>query len=66
VTTDGKRKATDEPSSPTATKRVKHHESIEPEKKPRIIPAIPFPEKVRIPRVSSCAVLYFSLSGFQY
>jgi len=44
---DGKRKAAEEPSSPTATKRVKHNESTEPEKKPRIVPAIPFPEKVR-------------------
>ncbi|KAK3341462.1 Bromodomain-containing protein [Lasiosphaeria hispida] len=42
---NGKRKATDEPTSPTATKRVKHNEPLEPDKKPRIAPAIPFPEK---------------------
>lgn len=46
---DGKRKASDEPSSPVAAKRVKHDdESAEPEQKPAKIPAIPFPEKVSI------------------
>ncbi|KAK3382369.1 histone acetyltransferase GCN5-like protein [Lasiosphaeria ovina] len=43
---NGKRKATDDPSSPLATKRTKHNESTEPEKKTPRIPAIPFPEKV--------------------
>ncbi|EQB51886.1 hypothetical protein CGLO_08526 [Colletotrichum gloeosporioides Cg-14] len=41
---NAKRKAEDDPSSPTATKRVKHNESAEPEKKPAMKP-IPFPEK---------------------
>ncbi|KAI0007611.1 hypothetical protein F4779DRAFT_591138 [Xylariaceae sp. FL0662B] len=40
----GKRKAGDEPSSPAATKRAKHGDSIDPEKKPAAKP-IPFPEK---------------------
>lgn len=43
---DTKRKATDEPTSPTAAKRVKVDESVEPEKQPLKVPAIPFPEKV--------------------
>jgi histone acetyltransferase len=44
---DGKRKASADPPSPAATKRVKHaDEPTEPEKKPVKIPAIPFPEKV--------------------
>ncbi|KAK4041549.1 histone acetyltransferase [Parachaetomium inaequale] len=42
---NGKRKASDEPSSPVASKRVKHDNSAEPEKKPAKVPAIPFPEK---------------------
>ncbi|KAK3309591.1 histone acetyltransferase-like protein [Chaetomium strumarium] len=42
---NGKRKATDEPSSPVASKRVKHDPSDEPEKQPAKVPAIPFPEK---------------------
>ena len=46
LATDGKRKASDELSSPTANKRIKHDESAEPEKKPTKVPAIPFPEKV--------------------
>lgn len=43
----GKRKATDEPGSPAASKRTKV-ESTEPESKPAMKP-IPFPEKVDIP-----------------
>ncbi|KAK4129365.1 histone acetyltransferase-like protein [Parathielavia appendiculata] len=42
---NGKRKASDEPSSPVASKRVKHDNSAEPEEKPAKVPAIPFPEK---------------------
>jgi histone acetyltransferase len=45
---DGKRKAEEEPDSPSDAKRVKHDEdSVEPveEKKPVMKP-IPFPEKV--------------------
>ncbi|KAH6634023.1 histone acetyltransferase-like protein [Chaetomium sp. MPI-SDFR-AT-0129] len=42
---NGKRKASDEPHSPTASKRVKHDNSAEPEKPLAKIPAIPFPEK---------------------
>jgi histone acetyltransferase len=42
---DAKRKATEEPASPVATKRIKHNDSVEPEKKPVMKP-IPFPEKV--------------------
>lgn len=45
----GKRKATDEPSSPAASKRTKV-ESTEPENKPAMKP-IPFPEKVNTPRL---------------
>ncbi|KAK3299980.1 Bromodomain-containing protein [Chaetomium fimeti] len=41
----GKRKASDEPPSPTISKRVKHDDSAEPESKPAKTPAIPFPEK---------------------
>lgn len=50
---DGKRKASDEPSSPLANKRAKHDESAESDKdkdkekdeKP-VLKRIPFPEKV--------------------
>lgn len=43
-----KRKAEEEPSSPTPSKRIKQDESVEPpEKKPAIKP-IPFPEKANI------------------
>lgn len=42
---DAKRKATEDPASPAATKRVKLNESPEAEKKPVMKP-IPFPEKV--------------------
>ncbi|KAK4462103.1 hypothetical protein QBC42DRAFT_305897 [Cladorrhinum samala] len=43
---DAKRKATEEPASPTAAKRVKQADgSAEPEQKPSKMPAIPFPEK---------------------
>ncbi|KAL2165546.1 hypothetical protein VTH06DRAFT_848 [Thermothelomyces fergusii] len=42
---NGKRKASDEPSSPSAPKRVKHDNSAEPEQKPANIPPIPYPEK---------------------
>lgn len=45
---DGKRKASDEPPSPVASKRVKHDNSAEPEKRLAKIPAIPFPEKVNL------------------
>ena len=41
-----KRKAEEEPSSPSAAKRIKQSESAEPEKKQAMKP-IPFPEKVR-------------------
>ncbi|EOO00871.1 putative histone acetyltransferase gcn5 protein [Phaeoacremonium minimum UCRPA7] len=41
---NGKRKASEEPSSPTASKRLKQDTPAEPEKKPKL-PAIPFPEK---------------------
>ncbi|KAI1091624.1 Bromodomain-containing protein [Rostrohypoxylon terebratum] len=40
----GKRKASDEPSSPVAAKRVKHDDPSDPTKKPTMEP-IPFPEK---------------------
>ncbi|KAI1077349.1 hypothetical protein F5B20DRAFT_572297 [Whalleya microplaca] len=40
---NGKRKASDEPPSPAATKRAKHSDSAEADKKP--IKPIPFPEK---------------------
>lgn len=43
--TEGKRKASEEPESPAAVKRVKHAESAAPESKPKM-PLIPFPEKV--------------------
>ncbi|KAK4105642.1 histone acetyltransferase GCN5-like protein [Parathielavia hyrcaniae] len=42
---NGKRKASDEPSSPVASKRPRHDNSTEPEGKPAKVPAIPFPEK---------------------
>ncbi|ROV88790.1 hypothetical protein VSDG_08982 [Cytospora chrysosperma] len=41
---NAKRKAAEEPSSPAATKRVKHDDSAEPETLPKT-PVIPFPEK---------------------
>ncbi|MBE3045322.1 hypothetical protein IMZ48_22780 [Candidatus Bathyarchaeota archaeon] len=43
--TGPKRKAEEEPSSPTPSKRIKQSESSEPDKKQTIKP-IPFPEKV--------------------
>lgn len=43
---DGKRKASDEPSSPTASKRAKHSEDLNELEKKRAIKPIPFPEKV--------------------
>ncbi|KAI1844575.1 hypothetical protein JX266_009248 [Neoarthrinium moseri] len=48
---NGKRKASDEPESPTLSKRAKHSDSAEPEKKPAMKP-IPFPEKVQPPAPS--------------
>lgn len=42
---DGKRKATEDPTSPAAAKRVKHDDSAEPPPKPKMA-VIPFPEKV--------------------
>ncbi|KAL7620374.1 histone acetyltransferase [Parahypoxylon ruwenzoriense] len=42
---NGKRKASDEPSSPAAFKRAKHDDSTEPDK--NTITPIPFPEKVK-------------------
>lgn len=42
---DGKRKATEDPASPAAAKRVKHDDSVEPPPKPKMA-VIPFPEKV--------------------
>lgn len=42
---DGKRKATEDPASPAAAKRVKHDDSAEPPPKPKMA-VIPFPEKV--------------------
>lgn len=44
-TIEGKRKASEDPESPVAAKRIKHDDSAEPEPKPKV-PAIPFPEKV--------------------
>lgn len=43
-----KRKASEEPESPTAAKRIKHDEDApeEPEKEP--LKRIPFPEKVSL------------------
>jgi hypothetical protein len=43
-----KRKASEDPSSPSASKRIKHAESVEPaeEQKPMAMKPIPFPEKV--------------------
>lgn len=47
---DGKRKASDEPTSPSAAKRAKHQEDAEPDAVPDTKPVmpkrIPFPEKV--------------------
>lgn len=43
--TEGKRKASEDPESPVASKRIKHAESAAPESKPTV-PIIPFPEKV--------------------
>lgn len=46
--TDGKRKAEEEPDSPSEAKRVKHDEdSAEPVEKKQVMKPIPFPEKVR-------------------
>lgn len=45
---EAKRKASDEPSSPISSKRVKHDDSAEPENKVMKTPAIPFPEKVSL------------------
>jgi histone acetyltransferase len=45
---DGKRKASEEPASPTATKRFKHNDVPAEDEKPGKIPAIPFPEKVSV------------------
>ncbi|KAJ3566850.1 hypothetical protein NPX13_g6981 [Xylaria arbuscula] len=42
---NGKRKASDEPSSPTASKRVKHSEENEPADPKAAMKPIPFPEK---------------------
>lgn len=42
---DGKRKATEDPASPAAAKRVKHDDSAEPPPKPKMA-VIPYPEKV--------------------
>jgi len=47
---DGKRKATEEPSTPSAAKRLKQDSVPETETKPKI-PAIPFPEKVTTYRI---------------
>ncbi|KAI7786683.1 histone acetyltransferase GCN5 [Diaporthe eres] len=41
---DGKRKATEDPASPAAAKRVKHDDSADPPPKPKMA-VIPFPEK---------------------
>lgn len=43
---DGKRKAEEEPSSPTPSKRIKQDDSAEPPEKKPEIKRIPFPEKV--------------------
>ncbi|CZS75440.1 unnamed protein product [Fusarium graminearum] len=43
--TDGKRKAEEEPSSPTPSKRIKQDDSAEPPEKKPDIKRIPFPEK---------------------
>lgn len=47
---DGKRKATEDPASPAAAKRVKHDDSVEPPPKPKMA-VIPFPEKVCLMQV---------------
>lgn len=41
-----KRKAEEEPSSPTPSKRIKQDESVEPPEKKSAMKPIPFPEKV--------------------
>jgi histone acetyltransferase len=46
--TDGKRKAEEEPESPTPSKRIKQDDSAEPPEKKPEIKRIPFPEKVTI------------------
>ncbi|KAF3357523.1 Pre-mRNA-splicing factor 18 [Verticillium dahliae VDG1] len=43
---NNKRKASEDPSSPAASKRIKHDESAEPEPEPKVaMKPIPFPEK---------------------
>lgn len=44
---DGKRKASEDPVSPVAAKRVKHSESSEEDEQKEVMKPIPFPEKVR-------------------
>lgn len=44
---DGKRKATEDPASPAAAKRVKHDDSADPPPSKPKMAVIPFPEKVR-------------------
>jgi hypothetical protein len=51
VTTDNKRKATDDPDTPKSSKRVKSH-ATSPEQEKRMLKVVPFPEKVRPPHPS--------------
>lgn len=53
---DGKRKATEDPASPVAAKRVKHDDSAEPPAKPKMA-VIPFPEKVFVEPESSLSLV---------
>ena len=48
--TGAKRKASEDPSSPAASKRLKHDDSAEPqeEEKKQELKPIPFPDKVRM------------------
>lgn len=53
---DGKRKATEDPASPAAAKRVKHDDSAEPPPKPKMA-VIPFPEKVCLETDASLSMM---------
>lgn len=53
---DGKRKATEDPASPAAAKRVKHDDSVEPPPKPKMA-VIPFPEKVCVEFCASFSIM---------
>lgn len=53
---DSKRKATEDPASPAAAKRVKHDDSAEPPPKPKMA-VIPFPEKVCLEPDASFSIM---------